>query len=328
MKEIQEIDISIIIPIFNVEDFLGECLDSLLKQSFSGKYEIILINDQSPDNSKAICLRYQKQHPNKIIYLENEQNQGVSVSRNRGLMVARGAYFTFVDPDDLLPLNALSLLHNKAKKFNVDIVKGNYVIFNEYQEKPAPYNCDRDIYLEQPEILSTLLKHEIVRGHTCGKLFLSSKFKNTYFTEGVMMAQDLLWNAEIFSHAEKILISNIDIYRYRHRQTSSTGNKYNSGAYIHWLNSVENCKKFVTTKAQEKSHTILCVKTLQQITKEARRLENPLLKLVLSEINRRIAIWQISLTSLAQQGLLFSKSGWRYLQTILLLQKLKRRVQK
>ncbi|WP_139804241.1 glycosyltransferase family 2 protein, partial [Cronobacter sakazakii] len=98
--------ISIIIPVYNTEKYIAECLDSVLSQSITGvaaqlSIEIIIVNDGSPDNSVAIIDEYRKKHPN--IILVNQRNAGQSVARNNAIEIARGEYIFFLDSDDLLP---------------------------------------------------------------------------------------------------------------------------------------------------------------------------------------------------------------------------------
>lgn len=99
--------LSVIIPIFNVENYLKEALESVVKQDigFEENIQLILVNDGSPDNSDAICKEYKKRFPKNITYIAQE-NQGVSAARNRGLEVAEGKYIAFFDPDDVLSLDA------------------------------------------------------------------------------------------------------------------------------------------------------------------------------------------------------------------------------
>jgi CDP-glycerol glycerophosphotransferase (TagB/SpsB family) len=100
-------NLSVIIPIYNVEKYLSEALDSVVNQDigFKENIQLILINDGSPDNSEEICLDYKARYPNNIIYIA-QKNQGVSAARNKGLDTATGKYIAFFDPDDKLSLDA------------------------------------------------------------------------------------------------------------------------------------------------------------------------------------------------------------------------------
>ena len=116
--------ISIIVPVYNVEKFLAECLDSILSQSF-GDFEVLLVNDASEDGSREICERYAKQDA-RIRILENEKNLGLSLTRNHGLREAKGDYITFVDSDDLIDSNYLMKLFYVAEQEHAEVVSMGY----------------------------------------------------------------------------------------------------------------------------------------------------------------------------------------------------------
>ena len=113
--------LSIIIPVYNLESYISETLDSCLNQNIPhSDYEIICINDGSKDRSAEIICEYAKKHPN--IRLFNQDNSGVSVARNKGLSLAGGRYIWFVDGDDLIASNCLSDLLNIVERDNIDIL--------------------------------------------------------------------------------------------------------------------------------------------------------------------------------------------------------------
>lgn len=122
---------SIIVPVYNVEKYLKDTIDSVLKQDFTD-YELILVNDGSKDNSKKICLEYAKQ--DSRIKLINKENEGVSIARNTGLSEAKGDYILFLDSDDLLTDDLLTKLRDYLNKNpNFDLLVGNYhVLLNEH----------------------------------------------------------------------------------------------------------------------------------------------------------------------------------------------------
>ena len=110
--------ISVIIPVYNVEKYLPECIESVLKQTHTN-LEIILVDDGSPDNSPQICDEYaQKDSRIKVIHKENG---GVSSARNEGLKIAKGEWISFIDADDWVEKNFCEILLNKAVKTQSDI---------------------------------------------------------------------------------------------------------------------------------------------------------------------------------------------------------------
>ena len=123
---IMDCRLSIVIPVYNVEDYLPRCLDSILSQKFSA-FEVILVDDGSKDSSSAICDEYSAK--DSRIRTLHKQNGGVSAARNSGLQMAVGEYVMFVDSDDALAPDALSKMFEMADNGNVDLVVGG---FNSY----------------------------------------------------------------------------------------------------------------------------------------------------------------------------------------------------
>ena len=115
--------VSIIVPVFNVEKYLRQCLDSILGQTFN-QFEVIIVNDGSTDNSGAICQEYEARD-NRIVYLEKE-NGGVSEARNLGLDFATSEYIIFIDSDDWIEPTYVEVLYEKIEEYQADrLVKGS-----------------------------------------------------------------------------------------------------------------------------------------------------------------------------------------------------------
>ena len=114
------IKVSVIVPVYNVEKFIGKCLDSLVNQTLKD-IEIIVVNDGTKDNSQEIIDKYVKKYPDKVKSFIKE-NGGLSSARNFGIEKAKGEYISFVDSDDWLNDDALEKMYNKAKKDKSDIV--------------------------------------------------------------------------------------------------------------------------------------------------------------------------------------------------------------
>ena len=136
--------LSIIVPIYNVEQYLGKCIDSLLNQDLPHKdYEIILVDDGSPDGCPAICDDYAKTHSN--VRVIHRQNGGLSAARNSGIEVAQGRYVQFVDSDDYLEPNVLKTLVEKMEDDNLDILRFNYQNVNEQYEVFEPNKVSKPL---------------------------------------------------------------------------------------------------------------------------------------------------------------------------------------
>ena len=114
------IKVSVIVPVYNVENYLVKCLDSLVHQTLKD-IEIIVVNDGSPDNSQNIIDTYVKKYPKKIKAF-SKKNGGQGSARNYGLKYAKGEYIAFVDSDDYVDLDMFFKMYNKAKEDNSDIV--------------------------------------------------------------------------------------------------------------------------------------------------------------------------------------------------------------
>ena len=113
--------ISVIIPMYNVEEFLNECLDSVVNQDYGlENMEVILIDDGSTDQTMSIAKAYAKKYG--FILLQNAENSGQAISRNRGIKKATGLYTVFLDSDDMLYSNALSHLYQEAMKTEAELV--------------------------------------------------------------------------------------------------------------------------------------------------------------------------------------------------------------
>ena len=137
------IKVSVIIPVYNVEPYLKECLDSVINQTLK-EIEIICVDDFSPDNSHKILEEYAKKD-NRVIVFTNEKNIGSGPTRNVGIKNAKGEYISFIDPDDYISNDFIETLYGTAKKYNSDITSTlNIVVFGENIEKAknADFNCD------------------------------------------------------------------------------------------------------------------------------------------------------------------------------------------
>lgn len=222
---------TIIIPIYNKEKYLKECIDSVVKQTFFENIEVILIDDGSTDNSKDICYQYFSKHKNiKYFY---QENQGVSVARNTGLSKATGKYLFFLDADDYIEEHFIEIATNNAENNNADIVivANNVGLRNATLDKIyslAIWQCFyRKYFLEQ---------HQFVK-----------------FLPGLNNGEDSLFTLKSLFYAHIVSIEKKAIYYYRKSSESLVTNMNNTEYYINtiniWLNElqkfyIENNKKY------------------------------------------------------------------------------------
>ena len=115
--------ISVIIPVYNAEKFLSRCIESVISQSYSN-WELILVDDGSPDNSADMAREIGKKHP--CIIVLDQENQGPSGARNTGMKAATGKYLCFVDPDDFVETNVYGKLVQQMEDENLDMLRFNY----------------------------------------------------------------------------------------------------------------------------------------------------------------------------------------------------------
>lgn len=203
--------ISVVIPVYNVEQFLEECVDSVLSQTFQD-YEIILVDDGATDNSGAICDEYTKKD-NRIKVI-HRKNGGLSAARNTGLDAANGEYVYFLDSDDWLKKETLETLVHLAKSDNSDVVFFDaFVFFTDCEEDPNVYKYERSKKYETAngqKILISLLATDEYRTAVPLMLFRTQYLKNNKlrFKEGILHEDELftylVYNANgIFTHCHE-----------------------------------------------------------------------------------------------------------------------------
>lgn len=212
--------LSVIIPIYNVEDYIADCLDSIVKQTIGiENIEVIAVNDCTPDNSMEIVKEYALQYPSiKIIH--REQNGGAGPARNSGLDHATADYVTFVDPDDFITLNAFEHLLKCSKEHECDIVLYEYEYYSPSGKK-YPRNPSAALFHEDTLITDYTLRPEIIFATSvCNKLFHRKLFRNIRFE--ATKFEDVLVSTKTTFLADKIFVTNKCTYFYRKREDEET----------------------------------------------------------------------------------------------------------
>lgn len=206
------IKVSVIIPVYNMERYLGECLDSVINQDLK-EIEVICVNDGSTDNSLIVLKKYE-QKDDRIVILSQE-NCGVSAARNRALLTAQGKYVCFIDPDDFYPAcDVLSSLYENAEKEKVLICGGcfseinNGKIRTSYEGDFSGYVFDHDQMIEYTDYQFDYGYHRFVYDRE----FL---LRNKIFFPAYKRYQDPPFFARAMIGAERFYALNKVVYRYR-----------------------------------------------------------------------------------------------------------------
>lgn len=205
-------EVSIIIPVFNSEKYLGRCIDNILAQTFTN-FECILINDGSTDSSSIICEKY-RQSNNRIIVIHQE-NSGVSISRNRGLDVARGKYICFVDSDDYVEKNMLENLVVEINNSDTDVICCGY---NEVNRTNIIANKDFIFHDRSTIELIHYLEMKQAFGVIWNKLYKKNiiDIHNIRFSTFLKFGEDMVFSLQYFSHVKTAFITVNCFYYYMH----------------------------------------------------------------------------------------------------------------
>ena len=215
--------ISVIVPVYNVEKYLEECLESIKRQTYTD-IEVILVNDGSIDRSKEICERYcEKDSRFKLL---NQENKGLSGARNRGMLESKGEFISFVDSDDVLKEDMLEQLMKQMTSEDIDIVECWYTNEKQELELSTPKNVKTIFQGDSKEALVSLCKDNIVRLNAVAKLFRRQVIINFPFLEGLFY-EDVYGGIGILKHIRKMVKINYIGYYYRVRQGSIMNREFN-----------------------------------------------------------------------------------------------------
>lgn len=215
--------LSIIIPVYNVEAYIEDCINSITAQ-LDSRIEVIIVNDGTPDNSMQIiadCLENLPKNLQECFIILNQKNQGQSVARNNALNICTGEYVAFLDSDDFVSHNYFSNIFNIINLYNPDIiqfkacrVKGDAkktIDFNVGVSREGYYNLDYNL-------LSDIFNQS--NWFLCLNVYKAEKFNNNFFPEGVYF-EDAHIIPEIFLNSKNIYFINEILYFYRINETGS-----------------------------------------------------------------------------------------------------------
>ena len=206
-----DLDLTIIIPVYNVEKYLSKCMESVLHQNTKYSYEVIVVNDCSPDNSLCILDKYKKFPQVKI--LNHSTNRGISAARNTAVKEMRGKYVMFLDSDDFLSENAVESLMGAAYHIGADVVQGGYYKVEAITEKLLKSVDYRDC--------ESVPQNGVIAGMPWGKVYKAQLFCRVCFPEGYWF-EDTIVSTLITHLAKSIATISSIVYYYRQNPAGAT----------------------------------------------------------------------------------------------------------
>lgn len=239
--------ISVIVPVYKVEKFLDQCIDSIVSQTYR-KIEIILVDDGSPDKCPDIC-EYWKERDTRIKVIHQE-NSGGGIARNRGLDLAQGEFIVFVDSDDYIAPTMLEFLYAKFEE-NVDIVECGYCVVQDEKasfEQKEKMSTTPDItqVFHAEEAMRENIRDHIFRQIIWNKMYRKSVIGKIRFPEGRKI-DDEFWTYQVIGNARKLVWTDRVLYAYRQQKNSV-------------MHSISAEKRMEGIVAKTQRHVYLCEK--------------------------------------------------------------------
>ena len=209
--------ISVIIPIYKVEEYLNECIESAVNQTYKN-LEIILVDDESPDNCPKMCDDWAKKDDRIIVI--HKKNGGVSDARNTGIRVASGKYLFFLDADDYIENNLLEIAINKLKENDAQIfILGRSYLYG--HKKEVKYSKDIEIVMDSKEALDKMNMFQYYDVAVWDKVYERDLFKGIEFPKG-KLCEDWYTTYKVIAKADRVVYNSTPLYVYRQREYSIT----------------------------------------------------------------------------------------------------------
>lgn len=214
--------ISVIVPVYNVENYIKFCVDSLLNQTYKN-IEIILVDDGSKDSSGSICDYYKKKDDRVVVFHKN--NGGLSDARNYGMEKARGKYIAFIDSDDYIDLNYFEKLIENMKFTNAEIVSASKIL--EYPRRKIVVNASENFCVTSKEALLKMFQKEEFDNSACDKLFKKALFDDIKFPKDKYY-EDMYTIYKIVLKSKTVSHITSTYYHYRINSNSISNERFSS----------------------------------------------------------------------------------------------------
>ena len=242
----KDLEVSVIIPVYNSEKYILRCIKSILNQTFKN-FELICIDDGSKDNSYRIIKELKK--IDKRIKLIKQENSGPSKARNNGIKIANGKYIAFIDSDDYIEKDYIENM--------LDVASNSDIVITNYKEKIKDVERDIDIFKflneEKIETDSKIIYEVILGGggYVWGKLFKKEILEknNIMFDENIDMFEDLLFTLEVFTNSKYISKSNKKKYIYNKSNCNSITKKYDYNMFFKQALIQEKLKNIINNSS-------------------------------------------------------------------------------
>ena len=212
-------DVSVIIPVYNTENYLNACVDSILQQA-AVSLEIILVDDGSTDASPKICDNYAQKYEN--VHAVHIQNSGPATAKNEGLKLAQGNYIALTDSDDKMEPLMLHKMVSAGYEYDADIVCCNYKQIDEQGNISHLTSTHQQYVLNHEEGLIRLLSKDKIYSQCWTKLYRRQMLTDNHIENnpGLRTDEDFIFNIRAFVHAKTTVIIDEPLYEYTHRESS------------------------------------------------------------------------------------------------------------
>lgn len=246
--------ISVIVPIYNNEKYLAKCIDSILVQEYRD-FELILIDDGSRDGSGSICDQYAIQDERIVVI--HQKNKGVSVARNKGLSIARGNYVTFIDSDDWVMPEYLSVLNKNMTPEGLSTCN--------VSDKNSFCGMERMEYMNKAQAQVSVFSYSGIQGFPFCKLYDRKVIEDNQirFAEDIALCEDLLFNIQYISVTTgKICRDNRQLYYYYNNPSGALHNRFSTSTpmksqFLTEIHALNQCEQYLITDEQVwKSYTL------------------------------------------------------------------------
>lgn len=233
--------VSIIVPIYNVEEYLDSCINSIVNQTYEN-IEVVLVDDGSTDKCGAICDKWSKKDSRiKVIHKENG---GISDARNKGINIAKGSFYVFVDSDDIVTNDMVETLMFYQQKYSSDIVQGMFKDFINEEDVIVDNEKAKCTVINGIDAIKNMydIKNGIRSTVVWNKLYKAELFKELRFPKG-KIHEDEFTVYKLYYKSSKVILLDKIVYLYRKRPESTMGKGFNLNRF-YWLEANEERIKF------------------------------------------------------------------------------------